>query len=713
MPERPPYGSAEASGDRSIAAVQSIRQALSGDGAVAMYAETSLTLPAEAYQFPAVVPKLVNLPEKTGSFVGRERELALLEAAFGDPGGVVVHAVHGLGGIGKSTLAAHWAAGRVGDFNPVWWISAESPADVDAGIAALGRALLPALVGVLPAEALRERTVQWLASHDGWLLVLDNVSDPADIKPLLARAPGGRFLITTRRGATSWRGLAEPLDLDVLGPAEAVELFTKIYQGHDSHDPGVLELCAELGRLPLAIDQAAAYCREAGITPREYLALLADYPADMYAAGAEGGDAQRTTARVWNVTLKRLADHRQARNILAVTAWWAPDAIPRSYLAPLGTPPQITEAIRRLAAHSMITLHGDTISVHRLVQAVARTPAADALPQSRQLIWQEREMAALLLETVSLKLASDRGTEGPGRVWATHVEALATRSVPEWDTERDVELYGLAASGYLVDGHPVRAVALAERALSAAVRVLAADDPMTSVSRGVLAGCLQMAGEQERALALYTQVLVDAERALGPEHPDTFEVRGQLAQALAWAGESERALTLAHENAQVAARVLGGSHPTTQDARSVLEELRRDADTRTDTEPEPDAEARVREVEDQLARAVAESGESDAAVADLRMELLFAHHDAGHRAETVRAAEAAVAAFRRRYGDTSILTLYARAMHVAFLYWAGDKARARALAPDVEADIERALGSTPQAQHLLSLLSRLFTGESG
>jgi hypothetical protein len=145
----------------------------------------------------------------------------------------------------------------------------------------------------------------------------------------------------------------------------------------------------------------------------------------------------------------------------------------------------------------------------------------------------------------------------------------------------------------------------------------------------------------------------------------------------------------------------------------VLEELRRDADTRTDTEPEPDAEARVREVEDQLARAVAESGESDAAVADLRMELLFAHHDAGHRAETVRAAEEAVAAFRRRYGDTSILTLYARAMHVAFLYWAGDKARARALAPDVEADIERALGSTPQAQHLLSLLSRLFTGESG
>ena len=45
---------------------------------------------------------------------------------------------------------------------------------------------------MLPLEALREGAVQWLAAHSGWLVILDNVTDPADVAPLLARAaPAG------------------------------------------------------------------------------------------------------------------------------------------------------------------------------------------------------------------------------------------------------------------------------------------------------------------------------------------------------------------------------------------------------------------------------------------------------------------------------------------------------------------------------------------
>ena len=73
-----------------------------------------------------------------------------------------------------------------------WWITAAAPADIDAGLAALAVALQPALSGVLPLEALREGAVQWLAAHRGWLVILDNVTDPADVAPLLARArPAG------------------------------------------------------------------------------------------------------------------------------------------------------------------------------------------------------------------------------------------------------------------------------------------------------------------------------------------------------------------------------------------------------------------------------------------------------------------------------------------------------------------------------------------
>ena len=137
----------------------------------------------------AAPPGLGNLPARPGLFVGRAGELAWLDAALAGPGGVVVQAVHGLGGIGKSTLAARWAATRAGDYTLTWWITAATPADIDAGLAGLAVALQPALTGVLPLEALQEGAVQWLAAHQGWLLVLDNVTDPADVAPLLGRAP--------------------------------------------------------------------------------------------------------------------------------------------------------------------------------------------------------------------------------------------------------------------------------------------------------------------------------------------------------------------------------------------------------------------------------------------------------------------------------------------------------------------------------------------
>ncbi|MFD4525152.1 tetratricopeptide repeat protein [Streptomyces sp. NPDC058470] len=703
-------GSVEASGERSVAAGGDIGQVVTGD--FVTLAERATVLPAEAFTLGPCTFPVRNVPPRGAQFVGRARELALLDRSFGAPGGVVVHAVHGLGGIGKSTLAAHWATGRAADFNPVWWITAESRTDVEAGLAALGRALQPALVDLLSEDAFRERTLQWLAANDGWLLVLDNVSDPADIQPLLARVPGGRFLITTRRSATSWRGIAEPLDLDVLELAEAVELFTGVHQGPNA---GVEELCRELGCLPLAVDQAAAYCREAGITPRKYLKLLAGYPADMYAATAEGGDAQRAVARVWRMTLDRLGDTPEARMILLVTAWWAPDGIPRTYLEPLGSPPQVTEAIRRLAAHSMITLRGDgTISVHRLVQAVARTPELTGAHRSPRLVEAGREIAVRLLEDREAADEEDGEPVGSRRVWATHVEALASRSAPETDTVVTAELYGTAGLQYSLDGHGVRGVALCERAADTALRLCGPDHERTIESRSWLALSYRAAGELDRALTLITQVLADCERALGPDHLQTFEARGATADMLAASGDHERALTLARENAEAAARVLGEDHPETHDARLTLHSIQRDSakeaegGTEGGTEEggggEQEGDTFVRTLTDQLSRAVATLGEDHSTVSDLRMELLFALRKAGEIDEPLRLVGEAVAVNRRILGDTGMPTLHARALQVVLLRAAGDEARAHALVPDIAADIESALGDGPLAGMLLRSL---------
>jgi hypothetical protein len=260
-------------------------------------ADHATVLPPEAFKSIETVeatPNLTNLPARTASFIGRAEELAQLESAVtAGPDSnvrVVVQAVHGLGGIGKSALAAHYAATYGRRFNPVWWITADSPAGLDMGLATLAGALQPTLTNLLPIEVLREHALQWLAVHTNWLIVLDNVTDIAHIEELVARAATGRFIVTSRR-TSGWHGIATPVRLDVFTSDEAEQLLTKII--FHSRQPtqerliGVNELCAELGNLPLAIEQAGAYIAETGITPADYLALLAAYPASMYREAAE------------------------------------------------------------------------------------------------------------------------------------------------------------------------------------------------------------------------------------------------------------------------------------------------------------------------------------------------------------------------------------------------------------------------------------------
>ncbi|MFD7100836.1 tetratricopeptide repeat protein, partial [Streptomyces xanthophaeus] len=303
---------------------------------MALYVENGTVLPQEAYgpiadvQAPA---GLINAPA-TRLFVGRAEALTLLDAAFATPGEVVVQAVHGLGGIGKSSLAAHWTRHHHTG-NPRWWINADSPEAIDAGLADLARSLQPALA-VMPPAFLTERALQWLTAHDDWLIVLDNVERPSDITTLLDRVGTGRFLITTRR-ATGWHQTATSLRLDVLAQSEAVDLFVRVLTSAAARDTdGSAELCSELGHLPLAVELAAAYCAETGTSPRDYLAMLARRPAATFAASIEDGDPDRTIARVWRITLDTLAATPLAVDILRVLAWYAPDHIPRTLLTAPG-----------------------------------------------------------------------------------------------------------------------------------------------------------------------------------------------------------------------------------------------------------------------------------------------------------------------------------------------------------------------------------------
>lgn len=527
----------------------------------------------------------VGLTGPPRPLVGRARELARLSHAMRAGPGVLVQPLHGLGGIGKSALAAWYAWKHIADYTQVVWVNAESTAGIEDGLRALALALEPQLA-VLPSEALVERATAWLVEHPGWLLVLDNVTAVSDVTTLMSRlgAGQGRFLITSRR-ATGWDRLGlSALSLDALEPGDALELLGEVIGSNPQDLDGGTELCAELGFLPLAIEQAGAYIRQNlrdahdGGGVRAYLELLAAAPAELYAAGDEDTASERTIARIWNLTLDRLADTPLAGHVLRVLAWYAPDAIPLSLLQGLASERELGEMIGRLAAHSMITrVRRDptdsdftpSVSVHRLVQAVTRAPDPADRHRSPNDIDQARRTAAGLLDA-----ALPDGEEPDS--WAAwerlmpHVHAMSDRTSRDSDTPFIIHVFHRAGRFLYGHGDSTWGIQYLERALEGLCNVVGTNQYETLRCRNNLACAYESAGRLGKAIALYEQTAADTSRILGREHPEALIVRCNLAYAYRKAGRLTLAIPLLEQVTADALRVLGDDHP---DTLAVLENL--------------------------------------------------------------------------------------------------------------------------------------------
>jgi hypothetical protein len=209
-------------------------------------------------------------------FMGRDDALAAIEAGLGRyEGRVAITALHGLRGIGKTVLAAAYAELHRSDYRATWWIRAQSEPTMRADLAALGVRLdwvspdekeEPALAAVM--ERLRHE-------GEGILLIFDNAIDADALKPYLPRGGVARVLVTSN--AHAWRGVAEPVEIR-LWPKEigADYLIARTGEGEREAAEALSEA---LGGLPLAHEQAAAYCERLEIPLAGYLRRFDAEPA--------------------------------------------------------------------------------------------------------------------------------------------------------------------------------------------------------------------------------------------------------------------------------------------------------------------------------------------------------------------------------------------------------------------------------------------------
>nr|WP_281274361.1 BTAD domain-containing putative transcriptional regulator [Allorhizocola rhizosphaerae] len=239
-------------------------------------ADPSLALPKRP---STTVPR--GLPADIRSFVGRHKHLHTLDEMLGDPSPIVISAISGSAGVGKTALAVHWAhavADRFPDGQLYINLRGFDPAGPPVDPADAIRHLLDAL-GVapqrIPASPEAQGTLyRSLLSDRRVLVVLDNARDAQQIRPLLPGTPGCLTLITSRNQQTSLVAThgARPLMLDVLTESEAHDFLTARLGHHRiaAEPSAAADIIARCARLPLALAIAAAQC-----TTRPSLSLAA------------------------------------------------------------------------------------------------------------------------------------------------------------------------------------------------------------------------------------------------------------------------------------------------------------------------------------------------------------------------------------------------------------------------------------------------------
>ena len=265
-------------------------------------------------------PRVWNIPARNPGFTGRDDLLAEVRERLLAGDKAVVQALHGMGGVGKTQLAAEYAHRFAGTYDLAWWINAEQGRLIGDQVAALGLALGCVQAGT---EAMRAAVLAELRQRGRWLLVFDNAEDPADVAPWLPGG-GGHVLITSRE--RGWAEVAAPVEIDVLARAESVAILrarVSVLAGADAD-----QLAAELGDLPLAIAQAAGFMAETGMAADEFLGLLRTRAGQLLAQGAPGS-YPRSLAAATGLIADRLARQDPAAAELAsVCAFLAPEPIP-------------------------------------------------------------------------------------------------------------------------------------------------------------------------------------------------------------------------------------------------------------------------------------------------------------------------------------------------------------------------------------------------
>ncbi|MFT4103945.1 MAG: tetratricopeptide repeat protein [Burkholderiaceae bacterium] len=521
-----------------------------------------------------LVRRLVSLPYASLGllFKGREALIEDMAARFepaprGGDQPAVAKVLTGLGGAGKTRLAIEYAWRNAGGYGARLLVGADSPEALSRGLAAMCGSTILNLPEQADTEESRQRdaVLRWLNQHAGWLLILDNVDTNAAataVENLVPKLSGGHLLLTSR--LSNWSAGIEPLPVDLIAPDAAEDFLLARTAGKRRPQTGdstaARTLADELGYLPLALEQAAAYIAQRRITFEQYLDTwqqrrdevlqwfdprLMQYP--------------KSVAITWQTSFDQLGE--PAKRLLQRLSWLAADPIPESLLGisigdASGADADPYDSLVELEAYSLVKREAERpyFSVHGLVQEVTRREQRD------------NSAHQVLSEALNWVNAAFEGDPNEVLNWPVldplvpHALAVAGRADEEGIPEPTALL--LNQAGVLALGKALyeEAAPLMRRALAIDEANYGADHPSVAVRLNNLAQLLKATNRLAEAERLMRRSLAIDEASFGSDHPAVARSLNNLAQLLQATNRLAEAAPLMYRALMIDAASFGTDH---------------------------------------------------------------------------------------------------------------------------------------------------------
>jgi tetratricopeptide (TPR) repeat protein len=598
------------------------------------------------------------------------------------------------GSCGKTQLAVYFAESlwKSRDLDLLVWVPATSRASILSAYTAAAAAVI-GIDQAGDAETVAARFVGWLAETSRpWLVVLDDLSAPADAEGLWPAGQAGRTLVTTAGAAAAFaRPQLMAFPLAGLSRREALSYLLGRLTDDRGQRTGAIDLVDLLGGEPLALSQASAVLDSSALSCRDY----ADHfgrKREQLAGGSQGRPA--AAAISWTLSVEqayRMLPGGPVQPVLILAAVLDGHAIAgsvftaaavREYAGHPGQGPTSQDGlwacVSCLATAGLLTI--DRTAAPPVVRMHSSVQAAVRMAASREALGR----AALTAADALLEIwpADDDSSWLADSLRSSALSIIRLAGELLWTANRHQLLF---RTGRSLEGAHLTMLAAAHwnHVAAASERYLGPDHPDTLAASDHLASAFLAAGRALEALPWFRRVLADRVSLLGPEHPATTEFEVRMGRALLAAGRADEAVALFERVASDRAHLNGPAHPDTLDARDALADAYCAAGRLADG---------IRQYQRTLTERERGQGPTHPATMATTMKLADAYLDDGRLKESISAYKRVVSGRERRLAADHPDTIEARSRLATAYQSAGKMAIAVQLHERARDDSERVLG---------------------